>query len=152
MAYNFKSIAEVDMISGETENINLIVESDATVKRVPLTSVVVNTNNLDVVFVSSEFETGEIDHWNRTWTVLNPENLDKIVEALDNHGYVKAGYYELQEVWDDSRGDYYAVPVLKYFDGITNTTEMSGYKRLVFGSKIIWSEFGVSNYQDNYGE
>lgn len=151
MSYNFKNLTQVDMIDGNTENINLIVESNDSLKRVPVSSIVVNTNNLDVVFISSEFETGEYDD-HRNWSVANPEDFEKVMEIVENHGYIRAGYWSLESDWDDGRGDYVYNPTFHYLNWVSNTTEMSGYKRLNFENEIIWSEYGVSRYENYYGE
>lgn len=121
MAYNFKSIADVEVVAEPTESANVLIEEDGVIKKAPKTTIGgINNNSSDSPVFICIFSRMETD-WecDKSYDeVLEAYESGKLVMALaENTRYIACAFY-------DSKDDPYIV------FGSFSTTEYTGILQL----------------------
>ena len=85
MAYNFKSIADVEVVAEPTESANVLIEEDGIIKKAPKTAVGGGNGPLVLTFNDQVW----VDEYEGYEIISAPDNLYEIIkEAYNNMTYV----------------------------------------------------------------
>ena len=117
MAYNFKSIADVEVVAEPTESANVLIEENGVIKKAPKTAVGGGGETLVIAFNSNNW----VEEYDGYEIISAPDNLYEIAKEMFknltyvnivacNNAYSNDGsvvFYQLQCVYNN--GDYYSL-------------------------------------------
>ena len=84
MAYNFKSIADVEVVAEPAESANVLIEEDGVIKKAPKTAV------------------GGGDKWDAIIEVEN-QNYDNTLDSAESYAFKEGSYDSIKAAWDDGK-------------------------------------------------
>lgn len=129
MSYNFKSIADVEVVAEPTDTANVLIEEDGVIKKAPKTAVGGAGETLVIAFNSNNW----VDAYNGYEIISAPDNLYEIAkEMFENLTYVNMVTYDTQSI---NYGSFYIRHLTEIYQG-------DNYYRLLFE----W--LAVDCYQD----
>jgi hypothetical protein len=132
MAYNFKSIADVEVVAEPAESANVLIEENGVIKKAPKTAVGGN-NGADAVVIQYDIETEKV--------FVTPDAYNILFDAFTNSIGIPIFAYEKRENYFRSGPVEFVMIVPADGDGTLSHVRVIAYARVydIFEDGSIWT-------------